>query len=61
MPLWSNIADRFEYDPELFAKTELLQTLEHEAGDDPSVYEWDDKVRNNLMPNARFHPKFPNY
>lgn len=43
-PLWSEIAERFEYDPALFTSPDMLVRLEQELGDDPSVYDWE-KVR----------------
>nr|CAH7759413.1 unnamed protein product [Callosobruchus chinensis] len=43
-PTWSEIAERYEYDPELFQNPLNLMKLEEEMGDDPSVYNWE-KVR----------------
>lgn len=43
-PLWSEIAERFEYDPALFTSPDVLVRLGQELGDDPSVYDWE-KVR----------------
>ncbi|XP_063905530.1 uncharacterized protein LOC135124412 [Zophobas morio] len=37
--IWSDIADRFEYEPELLTSPEILEQLE--MGDDPSAYDWD--------------------
>ncbi|KAJ8923904.1 hypothetical protein NQ315_006680, partial [Exocentrus adspersus] len=43
-PTWSELADRYEFDPELFSSPQLLRKLEEEVGDDPSLYDWE-KVR----------------
>ncbi|XP_072387023.1 uncharacterized protein [Diabrotica undecimpunctata] len=43
-PTWSEIAERYEYEPELFTNPQMLLDLEKAMGDDPSIYDWD-KVR----------------
>lgn len=40
-PVWSELAERYEYEPELFTSPHLLEQLEQALGDDPSVYDWD--------------------
>lgn len=51
---WSEIADRFAYEPELFSSPEFIARINQEmASDDPSVYEWD-KVRIKRTIPARF-------
>ncbi|KAJ8955891.1 hypothetical protein NQ318_005439 [Aromia moschata] len=52
-PTWSEIAERYEYDPELFSSPELLARLEEELGDDPSAYNWD-KVRIKRGVSSKF-------
>ncbi|EFA07492.2 ecdysis triggering hormone [Tribolium castaneum] len=54
VPIWSDIADRFEYDPEILTSPEILEQLE--MGDDPSVYEWE-KIRTK-RDSHKPHPKF---
>nr|UDO48204.1 ecdysis triggering hormone [Colaphellus bowringi] len=55
-PTWSEIADRYEYDPELFSNPAYLTQLEEMLGDDPNVYEWD-KVRVKRKVPGRFAMK----
>ncbi|XP_008195063.3 uncharacterized protein LOC100337636 [Tribolium castaneum] len=54
VPIWSDIADRFEYDPEILTSPEILEQLE--MRDDPSVYEWE-KIRTK-RDSHKPHPKF---
>ncbi|KAF2905368.1 hypothetical protein ILUMI_00817 [Ignelater luminosus] len=38
-PLWNDIAQIYEYNPDLPNLIEYLSTYEQEQGDDPSVYD----------------------
>ncbi|KAG5888007.1 hypothetical protein JTB14_016631 [Gonioctena quinquepunctata] len=55
-PTWSEIAERYEYDPELFSNPAALSRLEEMVGDDPNVYDWD-KVRMKRKVPGRFESK----
>lgn len=50
-PLWSELAERYEFEPELFISPQYLAQLEEYFGDDPSVYDWD-KVRVKRTANS---------
>ncbi|XP_056636664.1 uncharacterized protein LOC130445160 [Diorhabda sublineata] len=52
-PTWSEIADRYEYEPELFSNPQALLELEKALGDDPNIYDWD-KVRIKRKIPGRF-------
>ncbi|CAH1117265.1 unnamed protein product [Phaedon cochleariae] len=55
-PTWAEIADRYEYDPELFSNPSFLSKLEEMMGDDPNVYDWE-KVRVKRELPKKIHPK----
>ncbi|CAH0552114.1 unnamed protein product [Brassicogethes aeneus] len=50
-PTWSEIAEKYEYYPEIF-NSETLKKLEEELGDDPSIYEWDKSFKQNFIYNS---------
>ncbi|CAG9860036.1 unnamed protein product [Phyllotreta striolata] len=41
-PSWTEIADRYEHDPELFSNPQILYEMEKMLGDDPNAYEWNE-------------------
>nr|XP_023025637.1 uncharacterized protein LOC111513647 [Leptinotarsa decemlineata] len=55
-PAWSELAEKFEYEPELFSNPAYLEQLEEMLGDDPNVYEVD-KVRMKREVPGRFAMK----
>ncbi|RZC37993.1 hypothetical protein BDFB_012577 [Asbolus verrucosus] len=54
-PTWSDIADRFEYEPEVLTSPEVLEHLE--MRDDPSAYDLD-KIRLKRDTSHKKHPRF---
>ncbi|XP_018562859.1 uncharacterized protein LOC108904700 [Anoplophora glabripennis] len=55
-PTWSELADRYEYDPELFSSPQLLRKLEEEIGDDPTLYDWEKvRLKRNVPGQNRRH------
>ncbi|CAH1110333.1 unnamed protein product [Psylliodes chrysocephalus] len=52
-PAWSELADRYEHNPELFSNPHLLYEMDKVMGDDPSIYEWN-KVRTKRKISGKF-------
>ncbi|XP_060523531.1 uncharacterized protein LOC132700320 [Cylas formicarius] len=49
LPNWSEIAERYEYEPELFVSPGNFGENEGEMADDPSIYHWDNfRIKRNV-------------
>ncbi|KAJ8976690.1 hypothetical protein NQ317_018203 [Molorchus minor] len=54
-PRWSEIAERYQHDPQSYSSQEVLARLEGQPTNDPTVYDWDN-IRVKRSPIIRYKP-----
>lgn len=53
-PTWSELADHYEYNPELFNSPQYVGQLEEYLNDDPSIYDWEKvRMKRNVQDSSK--------